>query len=109
MIDKPLKVYIAGPYSSNPEHNTEEAIFYGDWIESLGHWSYIPHLTHYWNQQIHHEYEFWMKHDEEALRLCDAVFRMEGESSGADREVKLAQQLGIPVYYHVSELVIKKA
>jgi hypothetical protein len=30
--------------------------------------------------------------------------RLSGESKGADAEVKLAQELGIPVYYHLHEL-----
>jgi len=98
------KVYIAGPYSSDPENNTEQAIFYGDWIASLGHIVFIPHLTHFWNKQSPHVYEFWMRQDREWLKLCDCVFRMEGESLGADEEVALAESLNIPVYYSIGDL-----
>lgn len=38
------------------------------------------------------------------LRKCDAVFRIEGASNGADQDVMIAQELGIPVYYQLEEV-----
>jgi hypothetical protein len=38
-------------------------------------------------------------------RVYDAVYRFSGESAEADREVKLAESLGIPVFYTLTELV----
>jgi hypothetical protein len=38
------------------------------------------------------------------IERCDAVLRLEGESKGADNDVRLAQARGIPVYYHVDEI-----
>ena len=98
------RVYVASPYSSDPENNTELAIFYGDWIANLGHTVYIPVLTHYWHKLYPHDYEFWMKQDAEWLKLCDCVFRIAGESKGADAEVALAESLNIPVYYSIGDL-----
>ena len=38
-----LRVYIAGPYTKpDPETNTAEAIFMGDWVCPLGYDVYIP-------------------------------------------------------------------
>jgi hypothetical protein len=38
------------------------------------------------------------------LELCDAVYRIEGASPGADREVRRAVEVGMPVYYSLEEL-----
>lgn len=97
-----MKIYIAGPYTKpNPEWNTRFAIYTGDYVASLGHTVFIPHLTHYWHLVKPHEYEFWMKQDFEWLKMCDALLRIPGESAGADREVQLAKELGMPVYYSI--------
>jgi len=53
---------------------------------------------------IPHEYQFWLDQDMEWLRVCDAVFRIFGESSGADKEVKEAERLGMPVYYSIFDV-----
>lgn len=99
-----IRVYVAGPYSSNPEANTDNAIFHGDWLAALGFFPYVPHLTHFWEQRHHHEYEFWLKQDMVWLRLCHAVLRLPGHSSGADGEVKEAESLGIPVFNDILTL-----
>jgi hypothetical protein len=100
-----MKIYVAGPYTKGDvEKNVARAIFIGDWITAFGHTVFIPHLTHFWHKQHAHEWEFWMKQDFEWLRACDAVFRIEGESKGADMEVELAKELGKPVYYDIPEI-----
>jgi hypothetical protein len=38
------------------------------------------------------------------LEKCDAIFRIKGESNGADKDVKLAVERGIPVYYNLEEV-----
>lgn len=104
-MKKSLKVYIAGPYSRpDPDNNVWEAIHAGDRVRALGHIPFIPHLSHFWEKQKHHEYEFWMEYDMEWLKVCDCVLRLPGESSGADREVKWAQEHGLPILYSVEEL-----
>lgn len=76
----------------------------GDWVASFGHTVFIPHLTHFWDKQHPHSWEFWMEQDFEWLKTCDAVLRLPGESKGADMEVELAEKLGIPVYHHIDEI-----
>jgi hypothetical protein len=39
------------------------------------------------------------------VRRCDAVLRLPGASSGADREVALAERLGLPVFGSVDEVL----
>lgn len=100
-----MKIYIAGPYTKpDPETNTKTAIAVGDVIARLGHIVFVPHLTHYWELQHHHDYDFWMAQDAAWLRCCDALLRLPGESAGADSEVELAYALGLKVYYSVLDI-----
>ena len=93
-------IYIAGPYTSNPVENTKIAIREGDYCARLGWYPYIPHLSHFWDMEISHPWDFWMKLDEYWLRKCDAMLRIPGESKGADAEVAIAQQRGKVIYYY---------
>lgn len=100
-----LRVYIAGPYSSNPEANTLAAIAAGAVLIRAGYAPFVPHLSHYVEQQHPQPYETWMQLDFAWLAVCDAIVRLPGASSGADREVDRARQLGIPVYFSVEEFL----
>ena len=98
-------IYVAGPYSKgNIEENIYRAIETADNLRELGHTPYIPHLTHFWEMVIHHDYEYWMNLDLEWLAICDGVLRLSGDSDGADNEVKFAKSLKIPVYTDISEI-----
>jgi len=104
-LDSDMKIYIAGPYSKGDvAENVRNAIHAGDYVSRFGHVPFIPHLTHFWHMLIPHDYEFWMSQDEQWLSSCDAILRLEGESEGADREVKKAIELGMPVYRSVFEV-----
>ena len=39
---------------------------------------------------------------------CDAVFRIEGESKGAEEDVRLARQRGLPVYQRIEEIPVRR-
>lgn len=100
------RIYVAGPYTGGDVGvNVATAIEAGDWIIEAGHTPYIPHLSHF--QHIHkpHHYEVWMKIDLSWVEVCDAVFRLEGHSPGADREVLFAQSLGKPVFKTLGDLL----
>lgn len=38
------------------------------------------------------------------LAKCDGVLRMEGASAGADQDVRLARERGLPVWFDVAEI-----
>ncbi|GGB19195.1 DUF4406 domain-containing protein [Puia dinghuensis] len=40
------------------------------------------------------------------LEKCDAVYRIEGASKGADQDVALAKQRGLPVYYRHEDIPV---
>lgn len=103
MTKKPL-VYIAGPITGGGAGkvlgNVHNACLVGQKIWDLGCAIVVPH----WNAM--HEliigtqpYEFWMELDDHMLQRCDALFRMIGESGGADREEARAKEIGIPIFY----------
>lgn len=48
--------------------------------------------------------EDWMDVDLPWVSVAEALLRLPGESTGADREAGLAAQLGIPVFYTIEEL-----
>jgi len=100
-----LKIYIAAPYSmGDTETNVQVAIHYGDCVARRGHIPFIPHLNHLWHEVYPHPWEWWMNWCLEWLPDCDAVLRVPGESKGADREVNLAQNLGMDVYYSMEDI-----
>lgn len=104
-MSKRLRVYVAGPYSQGDVAvNVREAIYAGNHIAHRGHIPFIPHLTHFWHMIAPHEYKFWLEQDMEWLKACDVVLRLPGESSGADKEVKYAQEHGMEVYYSTFEI-----
>lgn len=99
-----MKVYVAGPYSADPDACTVEAMSVAHQVMDLGHAPFVPHLYHYMHLMRERGYEDWMTADLVYLRVCDVILRMPGHSPGADREVELARELGIPVVYSVDAL-----
>ena len=99
-VRRPL-VYVSGPYSADtPEEvqrNVCAAIRTGDAVYACGGLDVVPHLSHYAQQLCPRSYEGWLAVDLELVRRCDIVVRLRGPSPGADREVALAESLGIPV------------
>jgi len=94
-----MRVYIAGPYTKGDVVlNVRKAVETGQKVLEKGHWPYIPHLTHFWHMLYPGEYQQWLDLDMEYLRVCHALVRIPGDSSGADLEVAEANRLGIPVY-----------
>lgn len=101
-----LYVYIAGPYTKGDvAANVAQAITAANVVLNLGDHPYVPHLNHFWHLMYQHEYEEWLQLDQIWLERCEALIRLPGESSGADREVELARQRGLRVFYGLEEYV----
>jgi hypothetical protein len=99
-----MRIYLASPISSNPEAILWVALENPNQIIDKGHNPYIPNLMYYLEERKEREYETWMTLDEEWLVTCEAVYRIPGESPGADREMKLAVDLGLLVIGHLDDL-----
>ncbi len=99
------KIYLAGPYSNgNPEKNVSNAITMANTLADMGFAPYVPHFTHFWHIKFPRPYDFWLELDNQFLPFCDGMFRLPGDSKGADEEVLLAKNLGKPVFYSIHEL-----
>ena len=100
-----MKIYIAGPYTKGDvAQNVRRSIEAADSIRYLGHTPYNPLLTHFWHLLYPHDIDYWYKLDMEWLEVCDAVFRLPGESVGADKEVARATALGKPVFFLYTQI-----
>jgi hypothetical protein len=103
MLQKGSRIYIAGPLTKgNQLDNVSTAINIYNQLISLGYYPFCPHFSYFANIVDSKEYEVWINQDLKWLEVCDAVYRFEGESEGADGEVKFAEQRGLPVYLDFS-------
>jgi hypothetical protein len=59
---------------------------------------FIPHADAFFFLGEGH-WNGYLEYDLEYVSVCDAVYRLEGDSKGADLETKVARELGIPVFY----------
>ena len=121
---RPLLVLIAGPYLSGTGGDPERVAANRARLESLalpiferGHlpvvseWMALP-IIHAAGGRAHGDaafdaYQYPVAH--RLLQRCDAVLRIAGESRGADLDVALARELGLPVYNDVSQLPLRVA
>ena len=102
--ERPL-VYVAGPYSSNPKANVVATIHVANELQDSGLVTcLIPHLNMLWHETTPMPDEHWYEHDLALLARCDAVYRIEGYSPGADVEELFAGDRGIPVFRRANAL-----
>lgn len=109
---KPLRIYIAGPYSAidgaTRQSNVQRAMDAGISLYLMGHFPYVPHLTHFIDERansvgIHLKWEDYIRWDTAWLEVCDAILYL-GASRGADIELDVAKKLGKQVFYSISEI-----
>ena len=99
-------MYIAGPLNSsgNVARNIRVAVKLADELWGLDFVPYVPHLSHFHDLICEHPPEEWIKFDLYWLHKCDCLFRIEGESWGADIEVEEARSI-MPVFKDIQELL----
>lgn len=99
------RVFVAGPYTTGDVAiNVRDAYEAATQLADLGFAPFVPHATHFWHFLFPRPYEFWLKIDAQFLPCCDAVLRLPDASNGADKEVELARNLGIPIFIGINEL-----
>jgi len=100
-----IKVFISCPYTlGDVAQNVKRSIMVADKLMNLGYIPFNPLLSHFSHLVMARPYEDWLKLDNEWLKCCDVVLRLSGESKGADKEVLLATELGIPVFTKIEDL-----
>jgi hypothetical protein len=102
---RPL-VYVAGPYTRpDPVQNTHDVIAFASALVDEGLVTpVVPHLTLLWHLVDPRPLDFWYEYDVAILARCDALFRLPGESTGADKEVDYARAHGLAVFTDHAEL-----
>jgi hypothetical protein len=99
-------VYIASPYTKGDVAvNVRRNIACGEALTFYGLIPFIPLLGHFWHIMFPHDAEFWYELDLQWIHKCDALLRLPGDSTGADKEVNYAKENNIPVFFSVEELL----
>lgn len=75
-------------------------------IPMIGEWVAFPLSAAAGSQKIGDEISeaFLYPVAHRLLTRCDAVLRLEGASNGADNDVRVANELGLAVYYSLDEI-----
>ena len=115
-MTKPLLILIAGPYRSGTGGDPaliarnlatlEEAagpIFRLGHVPMIGEWVALPVLRTL-DDGGAADGDVMYETAHRLLQHCDAVLRLPGESAGADQDVAIAHELGLPVYRSVEEI-----
>jgi len=119
MNTKPLFVLIAGPYRSGTNDDAERIsenlrrleayarpIYDAGHIPLIGEWVALPIIRNAGGKEIgdaiHQQFLYPIA--ERLLQRCDAVLRIPGESTGADQDVRLARERGLPVYFRLEDI-----
>lgn len=118
-MSQPLMILIAGPYRSGTGDDPlllrrnldrlEEAawpIFAAGHLPMIGEWVALPVLASAGAAGLSDPLADAVMYPtaQRLLQHCDAVLRLPGASTGADADVALADQLGLPVYTRVDDI-----
>lgn len=118
-VKKGLQILVAGPYRSGTGDDPDKMaanvaameaqclpLYAAGHMPVLGEWLALPMLALAGSRQVGDAvYEaLFHTHCERLLSHCDAVLRIGGESSGADRMVAVARGLGLPIYCSLEEI-----
>lgn len=99
-------IYIASPYTlGDKQTNVDKQRSVAHALLDFGYCPVAPLLSHYLEEMRPRPWHEWIQMDFELIRRCDALLRLPGESKGADMEVALARQLGMPVFYSINEML----
>lgn len=104
-MKKPLLIYIASPYRLGDQAtNVRTQIEAAHRIMDMGHAPVTPLLSHFLDLRRSRPPEDWILADLAIVPRCDVVLRLPGESSGADREVELAEDNDVSVCFGWTDL-----
>ncbi|GAA6767261.1 hypothetical protein AAFH68_32100 [Flavobacterium sp. CGRL1] len=114
-----MLILIAGPYrggtNDDPkliQQNLEKLeaaalpLFRMGHLPVIGEWLALPllHLagSKFIGDSVWDEIQYPVAH--RLLEKCDAVLRLEGESKGADNDVRIAKENGLKIYYRLEDI-----
>ena len=112
-------ILIAGPYRSGTNDDLERMtanlrtlegyalpLYRAGHLPMIGEWIALPIIREAGSQQVgDFVYQaFLYPVASRLLERCDAVLRIPGESKGADGDVRIAQERGLPVFYRLEDV-----
>ena len=99
------KIYIASPYTiGDVAVNVKRQLDCYDELMTLGFAPFAPLYSHFQHMAHPRPYQDWIDIDLEWVPVCNALLRLERDSSGADGEVEFAKENNIPVFYSIEAL-----
>ncbi len=118
-----MLILIAGPYRSGTNDDPKliqqnldrmEAValplFRKGHTPMIGEWAALPLLrlagSKELGDEIYQEISYPIAH--RLLEKCDAVFRVEGASKGADQDVEIAKGMGLKIFYDLKNVPDEK-
>ena len=119
MTAKPMMILIAGPYRSGTGDDPhkmadnlkrlEQAswpIFEKGHVPMIGEWVALPIWTVAGGSSVGDALYERVLHPTAGrlLQHCDAVLRLPGQSKGADNDIRIARERGIPVYFSLDDI-----
>ena len=119
MTETPMLILIAGPYRSGTGDDPdlmaanlaglEQAawpIFRAGHLPMIGEWVALPVLASAGATGVTDPLADQVMYPtaQRLLQHCDAVLRLPGESRGADQDVAIARERGLPVYHYLDEI-----
>ncbi|MCU0830290.1 MAG: DUF4406 domain-containing protein [Rhizobiaceae bacterium] len=114
-----MMILIAGPYRSGTGDDPEKMaanlaileraslpIFERGHVPMIGEWAALPIWRQAGGTHVGDEAYERIMHPtaHRLLQHCDGVLRLEGASTGADNDVRIARERGIPVYFAVDDI-----
>ncbi|QNQ56568.1 NUDIX hydrolase [Serratia liquefaciens] len=112
-------ILIAGPYRSGTDGDTQRiadnlhrleqaalAVYQRGHVPVIGEWLALPLAAAAGSTQlgdaVSEAFLYPVAH--RLIAQCQAIYRLEGASAGADNDVRLANEWGIPVYYRLDDI-----
>lgn len=115
-MPEPLIILIAGPYRSGTDGDAAAVaenlrrleaaaapIYRLGHIPVIGEWVALP-IARGIDPDDAPDVDVLYDTAHRLLQRCDAVLRLPGESRGADDDVAIARQRGLPVYYRLDDI-----
>jgi hypothetical protein len=121
---KPLMILIAGPYRSGTNDDPRliaqnldrlesfaSSVYKAGHIPMIGEWVALPLMKQAGSQTlgdaISEQYLYPVA--SRLLQRCDGVLRIPGSSKGADQDVLIARERGLPVYLRLEDVPVLPA
>ncbi|MBA8878802.1 DUF4406 domain-containing protein [Phyllobacterium myrsinacearum] len=114
-----MLILIAGPYRSGTNDDADKMaanlkrleevswpLFQAGHLPMIGEWVALPVWHAAGGKQIGDDLYEQIFHPAAGrlIALCDAILRLPGASKGADNDVRIANERGIPVYYKLQDV-----